>query len=93
MTVIFGDGLTGIPVASIKGSIGSPLGAAPAIQIAAAALAQRFAIMPPTVNWQYPDPACAINLSNQPRSMAHNLTMINAHGVGNVNASLILERC
>jgi len=93
MAGIFGGGLAEIPIVSIKGSIGNPLGAAPAIQVAAAAMAQKYGIMPPTVNWQYPDPACAINLSNQPRSISHSHTLINAHGVGNVNACLVLERC
>jgi 3-oxoacyl-(acyl-carrier-protein) synthase len=93
MVDLFQGGLAGIPVVSLKGAIGSPLGAAPAIQIAAAALGQRFGAIPPTVNWQYPDPACPLNLSNQVRSVAHAVTLINAHGVGRVNASLLLERC
>lgn len=93
MAGVFKTHLQDIPVLSLKGAIGSPLGAAPAIQIAAAALAQRFGVIPPTVNWQYPDPACPLSLSNQPRSVAHGITLINAHGVGKVNASMILERC
>jgi 3-oxoacyl-(acyl-carrier-protein) synthase len=85
--------LAGIPVGSIKGAIGSPLGAAPAIQVAASCLALRFGIIPPTVNWQYPDPSCPLNLSGQARTIEHTTTLINAHGVGRVNASLVLERC
>lgn len=94
MQKVFPDGiLAQIPTVSIKGAIGNPLGAAPAIQVAAAALSQRFGVIPPTVNWHYPDPACPLNLSSQPRSIEHARTLINAHGVGNVNASLVLERC
>lgn len=82
-----------IPTVSIKGAIGMPLGAAPAIQIAAAALAQREGAIPPTVNWEHPDPACPLNLSNQPRFLEHAVTLLNAHGVGGVNASMVLQRC
>jgi len=90
---IFGSILPEIPVVSIKGSIGTPLGAAPAIQIAAASLGQRHGLIPPTVNWDYPDPACRLNLSNRFRTVAHACTLVNAHGLGGLNASLILERC
>jgi 3-oxoacyl-(acyl-carrier-protein) synthase len=90
---VFGSFLRNIPVVSIKGSMGLPLGAAPAIDIAAAALAQRSEMLPPTVNWQYPDPACRLNLSAAPRTIAHSTTLINAHGLGGINSSLILERC
>lgn len=90
---IFGDHLKLVPVVSIKGAIGNALGATPAIQVAAAALAQRHGCLPPTVNWHYPDPACPLNLSNRPRALEHARTLINAHGVGSVNACMILEAC
>jgi len=93
MIEVFGSTLPALPVVSIKGAVGNALGGAPAIQVAAAALAQRAGIMPPTVNWDYPDPACPLNLSNRCRSLDHATTMINAHGVAGVNSSLILERC
>ena len=93
MAGLFGPALQEIPVVSIKGAVGAALGAAPAIQVAAAALGQRFGILPPTVNWDYPDPSCPLKLSNRSRAMSHSSTLINAHGVGNVNACLILERC
>ena len=93
MSNLFHEGLVDLPVTSLKGAIGSPLGAAPTIQIAAAALSQRTGMIPPTVNWEYPDPACRLNLCNGPRTIAHDVTLINSHGVGKVNACLILERC
>jgi 3-oxoacyl-(acyl-carrier-protein) synthase len=93
MIEVFGEELPGIPACSIKGAIGSPLGAAPAIQVAVAALAQRDGVIPPTVNWKYPDPEIPFNLSGDARSIAHSLTLVNAHGVGKVNACVVLERC
>lgn len=93
LTHIFGATLPGVPVSSIKGAIGAALGAAPAIQVGAAALAQRFSTIPPTVNWTHSDPACRLNLSNKPRAIAHASTLVNAHGVGSLNTCLVLERC
>lgn len=93
MQMVFGAALADIPALSIKGSIGTPLGAAPAIQIASAALSLKFQRIPPTVNWEYPDPGCPLNLSNQARDIAHARTLVNAHGLGGVNASMILRRC
>jgi 3-oxoacyl-(acyl-carrier-protein) synthase len=90
---LFGSALQEIPVVSIKGAIGSPLGAAPAIQVGAAALAQHFGMIPPTVNWKHPDPACPLNLSGRTRAVEHSVTLINSHGVGKVNACLVLEKC
>jgi 3-oxoacyl-[acyl-carrier-protein] synthase II len=93
MERLFGSLLPGIPAFSIKGSIGTPLGAAPAIQAAVSALALREGVIPPTVNWEYPDPACNLNLSARPREIAHDITLVNAHGLAGVNSSLILKRC
>jgi len=90
---LFGAALQEIPAVSIKGALGTPLGAAPAIQLAAAALAQKFGQMPPTVNWEYPDPACPLNLSNRSRFISHDVTLINAHGLGGANSSVVLVRC
>jgi 3-oxoacyl-(acyl-carrier-protein) synthase len=93
MRQIFGEALAGIPAVSIKGAIGNPLGAAPAIQLVTAALAQRHSLIPPTVNWVHPDPACPLNLSGAPRPFGHVVTMVNAHGLAGVNSSFILEKC
>ncbi len=93
MSAVFGATLSSIPATSMKGAIGSALGAAPAIQVAAAALGLHTGIMPLTVNWQYPDPACPMNVSGANRTVGQRATLVNAHGVGSVNASLVLERC
>lgn len=90
---IFGTRLPEIPVHSIKGALGNPLGAAPAMQVVTAALAQRHGMIPPTVNWEFPDPACPLNLSGHARAVAHDTTLINAHGLSGVNSSLVLTRC
>ena len=93
MDRVFGRNLGQIPALSIKGAVGSALGAAPAIQVGVAALAQRNGTLPPTVNWLYPDPSCPFNLSNRARYVDHEYTLINAHGVGSVNSCMVLQRC
>jgi 3-oxoacyl-[acyl-carrier-protein] synthase II len=93
MVKLFGPELGEIAVVSIKGAVGTPLGAAPAMQIATAALGQKYGIVAPTVNWEYPDPGCALNLSRRMRAIPHRWTLINTHGLGAVNSSMILERC
>jgi len=93
MKKLFGEALREIPAVSIKGAVGSALGAAPAMQLAVTALAQQSALLPPTVNWEYADPACPLNLSNKVQHIPHRLTLLNSHGLGGVNASLVVERC
>lgn len=93
MHTVFGKTASQIPAVSIKGAIGTPLGATPAIQVAAAALGLRNSLIPPTVNWDYGDPECSLNLSNRVRSLDHRIALVNAHGLAGVNSSIVLERC
>lgn len=90
---IFGDRLAEIPAVSIKGSVGNPLGAAPAMQVAVAVLGLSLGILPPTVNWQFPDPACPLNLSGRMRTISHETTLVNSHGLSGVNAGIVLRKC
>jgi 3-oxoacyl-(acyl-carrier-protein) synthase len=88
----FGSYLDQIPVTSLKGAIGNPLGAAGAIQIGCAALGLHDGFIPPTVNWKHPDPACALNLSNRTRCLPHRNTLVNGHGLSGTNACLLLSK-
>lgn len=92
LDLVFGDRLPSIPVYSIKGAIGNPLGAAGAIQAGCAALALRAGILPPTVNWQYPDPDCPLNLSAKARYVEHSVTLVDAHGMAGTNACLVIQK-
>ena len=89
---VFGDGLATIPAVSLKGAIGNPLGAGGAIQTGCAALGLRDGVVPPTVNWQFPDPACPLNLSAETRFIPHRTALVNAHGLSGTNACLVLTR-
>lgn len=93
MVRVLGASLLNVSAVSIKGSIGMPLAAAPAIQAASAALGLTSGDIPPTVNWEFADPMCPLNLSPKARRVEHSVSLLNAHGVGGVNASLVLEKC
>jgi 3-oxoacyl-[acyl-carrier-protein] synthase II len=88
---IFGPRLQDIATVSLKGAIGNPLGAAGAIQAASVALSFRTGIIPPTVNWETPDPDCPLNLSSQPRYLRPRVAIVNSHGLSGSNATLVME--
>jgi 3-oxoacyl-(acyl-carrier-protein) synthase len=89
---VFGEGLGEIPVVSLKGAIGTPLGASGAIQVASAVLSLVHGILPPTVNWENQDPNCPLNLSSKLRRLSPNVAIINAHGLAGSNASIVIEK-
>ena len=76
---------------SIKGAIGNPLGAAGAIQSLLGALSLHEGCLPPTVNWEHPDPECALCLSGTARLIRPHSMLVNAHGVSGANTALILK--
>jgi 3-oxoacyl-(acyl-carrier-protein) synthase len=92
MREYFGDGLGEVPVSSLKGAIGNPFAAAGAMQVGCAALGLVHGFVPPTVNWQLPDPACPLNLSARTRYISHRNTIVNAHGLSGSNSCLVLQR-
>jgi 3-oxoacyl-(acyl-carrier-protein) synthase len=89
---LFGDRLRLIPAVSLKGAIGNPLAAAGSIQVASAALSLRTGRIPPTVNWETPDPECPLNLSSRARDVGCSVALVNAHGLCGTNASMVLLR-
>jgi len=90
---LFGDRLQDIPTASIKGALGNALAAAGAMQIISATIGMERGFIPPTVNWQFPDPSCPLNLSARARSIRSSVVLVNAHGLSGTNSSLLLRRC
>jgi 3-oxoacyl-[acyl-carrier-protein] synthase II len=89
---LFGARISRIPAASLKGAIGNPLAAAGSIQVASVALSLRTGRLPPTVNWETPDPECPLNLSAHARDIGCSVALVNAHGLCGTNASMVLSR-
>lgn len=92
MAQLYGPRLAEIAVSSIKGAIGTALGASGPIQTASTALSLLHGVLPPTVNWENPDPACPLNLSCQPRRLPVRVAVVNSHGLSGSNSALVLER-
>ncbi|WP_372794563.1 beta-ketoacyl synthase [Pontiella sp.] len=81
-----------IPVSSIKGVTGNPLAAAGPMQVSACAMAFRHGIIPPTANYRTPDPMCDLDYVPAPRHSDINYAIINNHGFGGSNSSLVVKR-
>ena len=90
---IFGAQTKSIASYSIKGAVGHALAAAPAIQVAAAALGLNSGSILPTVNFRDRDPTCDLNVDSRPRELSHGNCLISAHGSCGTNAALLLTRC
>jgi 3-oxoacyl-(acyl-carrier-protein) synthase len=90
---LFGARADEILTHSIKGALGNALGGAPAIQVAATALGLRGQFVPPTVNWEFPDPACKLRISGSLEHIGHDHVIVNAHGIAGMNTSLVMSKC
>ncbi|HEY4283803.1 MAG TPA: beta-ketoacyl-[acyl-carrier-protein] synthase family protein [Chthoniobacterales bacterium] len=87
---VFGES-TRIPVSGTKGYYSHPLGATGAIEATLVALALQHQWIPPTINYQNPDPACGLDLlPNHGRAAELNYVMSNSFGFGGINACVIL---
>ncbi|MCS7221839.1 MAG: beta-ketoacyl-ACP synthase II [Anaerolineae bacterium] len=89
----FGEVAYQIPVSSIKSMVGHMMGAAGAASAAVLVQAINDGIIPPTINYQEPDPECDLDyVPNKARCVRVDAAMCNAFGFGGQNASLLLKR-
>ena len=88
----FGSHAYRIPVSSIKGVTGNPLAAAGPMEVIACALAMRDDLIPPTANYTTPDPECDLDYVPQARRARIAHALINVHGMGGGNTTLIVRR-
>ena len=90
---VFGEQAYKIPVSSTKSMTGHLLGASGALEGVISAMAIMNNILPPTINYETPDPVCDLDyVPNQPRKAEPNYVMSNSFGFGGHNATLILGR-
>jgi 3-oxoacyl-[acyl-carrier-protein] synthase II len=90
---VFGERAKKIAVSSTKGATGHMLGAAGAVEMSVCALAIKHGIVPPTINYQTPDPECDLDyVPNTAREMKVNAIINNSFGFGGHNASIAAKK-
>ena len=90
---VFGDHAKRIPISATKSMTGHLLGAAGSTEAIFTILALRDGILPPTINYEEPDPECDLDyVPNVARRQHLNTGMSNAFGFGGTNATLIFKK-
>jgi len=87
---VFGD--YKVPTSSTKSMIGHLIGAAGAVEAVACALAMEKQMIPPTINYETPDPEIDINVVTQPTPADLHIVMNNSFGFGGHNAVMVLKK-
>ena len=89
---VFGDHARRLAISSTKSMTGHLLGAAGGIEAGITALALRHQIMPPTINYEFPDPDCDLDyVPNAARKAEIVHALSNSFGFGGTNGALVLK--
>jgi 3-oxoacyl-[acyl-carrier-protein] synthase II len=90
---VFGEHARRLAVSSTKSMTGHLLGAAGGIEAIATTLALHHGLLPPTINYETPDPDCDLDyVPNQARKVDVEYALSNAFGFGGTNATLLFRR-
>jgi 3-oxoacyl-[acyl-carrier-protein] synthase II len=90
---VFGDHAYKVAVSSTKSMTGHLLGGAGGLEAGFSVLAIRDQVLPPTINYENPDPDCDLDyVPNQARKAAVEYVLSNSFGFGGTNAVLLLKR-
>lgn len=86
---VFGEQAARIAISSTKSMTGHTLGAAGAIESVYTVLALQHQMLPPTINYEYPDPECDLDyVPNRPREKQIRIALNNSFGFGGTNTTL-----
>ncbi|MDI3281412.1 MAG: beta-ketoacyl-[acyl-carrier-protein] synthase II, partial [Bacillota bacterium] len=90
---VFGPAAYKIPISSTKSMIGHLLGAAGGVEAVVTVLTLFHGVIPPTINYETPDPACDLDyVPNVARRQPVEVAMSNSFGFGGHNAALVFRR-
>jgi 3-oxoacyl-[acyl-carrier-protein] synthase II len=93
LKTVFGAAAPDVPVSSTKSMTGHLLGAAGAVETIVCTLAIRDGCLPPTINYEHPDPDCDLDyVPNVARKQRVDVALTNSLGFGGHNCTLILRR-
>lgn len=91
--MLFGERAYKIPVSSTKSQIGHLLGGAGAVEAIATLLAFEEGILPPTINYEHPDPKCDLDyVPNKARPAKVRIALSNSFGFGGHNSALLFRK-
>lgn len=89
----FGEYAYAVPISASKSMIGHLTGAAGAVEAAATLLAMQQSLIPPTINYQHPDPACDLDyVPNTARPANIQVAMSNSFSFGGINSVLVFAK-
>ena len=90
---VIGERTQKVPVSSIKSMIGHTMGAASAIEAITCVLAIDTGIIPPTINYETPDPECNLDVvPNHARTASVSVAMNNAYAFGGNNSCIVFRK-
>ncbi len=90
---VFGSHADSVPVSSIKSMIGHTMGAASALEAIVCALAVRYDRLPPTMNFEVPDPECDVDcVPNRSRTHPTEIALNNSFAFGGNNACVVFRK-
>src|SRR5262249_46952530 len=90
---VFGDTAYKTPISSTKSMLGHLIAAAGAVELIVSIVAMRRGVLPPTINYEVPDPECDLDyIPNVAREKKVDHVLSNSFGFGGQNISLIVSR-
>ncbi len=90
---LFGDHAHKLAISSTKSHMGHLLGASGGVEAIATLLAIDRGVVPPTINYEEPDPECDLDyVPNTSRKMDVNCALSNSFGFGGTNATLVFKK-